>query len=108
MKVVFTGRILPGKTARVEQWAEEVQGRWASENTAFNRQAGIREESVFISPTPDGDIMVIVHEVDDLQHYDQALSAWSGPFAEWWLSEAREALGEVTDTRGRRIVHWSQ
>lgn len=90
----FMAPLLPGKTevdraAMISCWRGE--RREAFERT--RRRAGVTREAVFIQPTPNGDIVVVYVEADNIKAAFKAIAASDDPFDQWFRDHTREVHG---------------
>lgn len=90
----FTAPLLPGKTevdraAMISCWRGE--RREAYERA--RRRAGVTREAVFIQPTPNGDVVVVYQEADDIQGALKAQATSDDPFDQWFRDHVRDVHG---------------
>jgi hypothetical protein len=90
----FVLPILPGKT---DDDREAMTSCWRGHRQeafeASRRRLGIARESVWIQPTPAGDVAVVYVEADDLSTVFEGLATSEEPFDRWFRAYAREVHG---------------
>ena len=91
--LAFAAPILPGGTEILRNHAKEIQGVKKSEVEDFHRRMGITFENWFIQSTPQGDMVVVYMEGDDLEQTFQALAASQEPLDLWLKERAKSVHG---------------
>jgi hypothetical protein len=89
--VAFAAPLLPGKT---EQDRNDIRscttgGERQAAYEASRARHGITRESVWIQPTPAGDLAVVYIEADDVQAAFAALGSSQDPFDVWFREQVR-------------------
>lgn len=83
----------PGKTEAFKRYVTEETGPRRSERDAFHRKHGIHREANWLQSTPDGDLVIVYFEAEDVANVWAALGeimTSDEPFLVW----AREHLVE--------------
>jgi hypothetical protein len=92
--VAFTIPLLPDKT---DTDRRVMKSCWAGErkhdHEASRRRLGITREAVWIQPTPDGDVVVVVLESDDLGTALKGIASSEEPFDRWFRDHCRNVHG---------------
>ena len=89
---MFAIPILPGKTQAVREMYKAIEAR-RSEADAANARYGIKKETWFIQPSPQGDLLLSYMEAEDVE---KAMTAWladQAPFAVWTKEKFKEFTG---------------
>ena len=90
----FVLPLLPGKT---EADRVAMTSCWRGERKAAfddsRRRAGITRESVWIQATPNGDVVVVYTEADDLEAAFKMVATSEAPFDRWFRDHVREVHG---------------
>ncbi len=115
--VSFTLPLLPGKTetdrsAMTSCWRGERQGDFEQSR----RRLGITREAVWIQATPQGDVVVIYMEADDLETAFKGVATSGEPFDRWFRDHVRDVHGvaledgfpppeQILDFRAEQAAH---
>jgi hypothetical protein len=92
--IAFAAPLLPGKTeADVEAMASVASGERRADHDASRRRAGIERESAWLQRTPDGDVVVVLIEADDVQAAMGTLATSQEPFDVWFRGHIKDAHG---------------
>ncbi len=90
----FVLPLLPGMT-EVDRSA--MTSCWHGERKAgfedARRRAGITREAVWIQSTPNGDVVVVYTEADDLEGAFKAIATSQDPFDRWFRDHVRQVHG---------------
>jgi hypothetical protein len=90
----FVLPLLPGMT-EVDRAA--MASCWHGERKAAfedaRRRAGITREAVWIQSTPNGDLVVVYTEADDLEGAFKAIATSDDPFDRWFRDHVRQVHG---------------
>lgn len=79
--IAFTVPILPGKTERDREVMRSCwQGERQADHQASRRRMGITRESVWLQPTPGGDVAIVFFEADELAGAFDGLATSQDPF----------------------------
>lgn len=85
--------ILPGKTEQWKHYCQEMTGPRRSEYEASRKRAGITREAAFLQQTPQGDMVVVYIEAQDVQRAIVAPGMSQEPFDVWFLEQTKEIHG---------------
>ena len=91
--LAFVAPILPGGIENLRRLAQEMQGAKKSEVEDFHRRRKITKEEWFIQPTPQGDMVIVYLEGEDLANTFQTLAASQEPFDVWLKEQAKSVHG---------------
>ena len=91
--LAFVAPALPGGTENLRRLAQELQGDKKSEVEDFYRRMKITREEWFIQPTPQGDMVIVYLEGEDLARTFQALAASEEPLDLWLKERAKSVHG---------------
>jgi hypothetical protein len=83
--MTFTVPILPGRTEDWKQAVAEMKGPRREAYADSRRKLGIRREVVSLQRTPDGDVVVVFVEGDDLDTLVAREAASDHPFDQWFM-----------------------
>ncbi len=92
--MAFAAPLLPGKTeADLEAMASVSSGARRAEHEASRRRAGIKRESAWLHRTPDGDVVVVLVEAEDVEAAMGALATSQEPFDVWFREHIKDTHG---------------
>ena len=91
--LAFVAPTLPGGTQNLKRLAQEVQGTKKSEVEDFYRRMNITAEQWFIQPTPQGDMVIVHLEGEDLVHTFQTFATSQVPLDVWLKQQAKLVHG---------------
>ena len=92
--IAFALPLLPGKTETDREALVSItNGERRADHEASRKAAGITRESAWLQSTPNGDIVVVVIEADDLQSAFGALATSQEPFDQWFRDHTQEVHG---------------
>jgi hypothetical protein len=89
----FAAPIIQGKTEELRQWCAELAGPRREEYLASRRRLGVTSERAYLQQTPQGDIVVIVVEAEDLPRYFQGMATSQEPFDVWFRERVQDLHG---------------
>ena len=89
----FVLPILPGKKEQWTTFHEELSGPRRAEYEDCLRRIGVTRHSVHLQETPNGEMVVVYVEADDLQRAFGELGASQGAFEVWFRQQALETEG---------------
>ena len=95
----FALPVTPGKTAEWRQWSEELAGPRRREYEASRARLGVRTERAYLQHTPQGDLVIVYLEGDDLQRSFQELARSQDPFDDWFRQRARDLFSGLDLTQ---------
>ena len=79
--IAFTIPILPGKTGRDREVMRSCwQGERQADHQASRHRLGITSESVWLQPTPAGDVAIVHLEADDVGRALEGMATSQDPF----------------------------
>ncbi len=91
------GFVFPLLPAMTEVDRSAMTSCWHGERKAAyedaRRRAGITREAVWIQPTPNGDVVVVYTEADDLDAAFKAIATSEDPFDRWFRDHVRQVHG---------------
>lgn len=91
--LAFAAPILPGKTEDGKRFAKEIAGPRYKEMTESRKALGQTRETVWIQPTPMGDLLVVYLEGADSVRANQQFAASQSPFDLWFKQQAQNFTG---------------
>ena len=90
----FAFPILPGKTDAFKKFTQELSGARKAEHAASRKRLGVKQETVFLQPTPMGDMAVVVTDGDkSFAQTSQAIAMSKDPFDVWFARMVKEIHG---------------
>ncbi len=91
--LAFVAPALPGGTQNLKRLAQEVQGAKKPEVENFYRRMKITREEWFVQSTPQGDMVIVYLEGEDLAQTFQTLAASQEPTDVWLKEQAKSVHG---------------
>ncbi|MCH8061575.1 MAG: hypothetical protein IH861_03625 [Chloroflexi bacterium] len=91
--LAFVAPALPGGTENLRRLAQELRGGKKSEVEDFYRRMKITREQWFIQPTPQGEMVIVYLEGEDLARTFQTLAASEEPLDVWLKEQAKSVHG---------------
>ncbi len=91
--LAFVAPALPGGTENLRRLAQELQGGKKSEVENFYRRMKISREEWFIQSTPQGEMVIVYLEGEDLAGAFQTLAASQEPLEVWLKEQAKSVHG---------------
>lgn len=88
--LAFALPVTAGKTEEWRRWSEELRGPRRNEYQASRHNLGITTERAYLQHTPQGDMVVVYLEGDDLQQSFQGLGTSQDPFDIWFRQRAKD------------------
>ena len=85
--------ILPGKTEAGREFAKTVMGQKRSEFSQALKKHGISKESWFLQKTPQGDMLIVHFEADDVEKAFEVLAKSKDPFHVWFKEQVKSITG---------------
>ena len=85
--------ILPGKTEQLKHFIQEMAGPRRSEYEASRKRVGLTREVTSLQQTPQGDMLIVYYEVQDIQRMFEAMAMSQEPFDIWFLENVKEIHG---------------
>lgn len=92
--IAFAVPLLPGKTETDRAVMRScADGERAAGHHASRERHGVTREAVWIQPTPDGDVAVVVLEARDIGAALQGIATSEEPFDRWFRDHCRDVHG---------------
>ena len=92
--IAFAAPLLPGKTqADLEAMASVSSGARRADHEASRRRAGISREASWLQRTPDGDVVVVLIEAEDVGAAMGALATSQEPHDVWFREHIKDTHG---------------
>ncbi len=92
--IAFAAPLLPGKTeADIAAMASVTSGERRADHEASRRRAGIARESAWLQRTPEGDVVVVLIEADDVAAAMGTIATSTEPFDVWFREHIKDAHG---------------
>jgi hypothetical protein len=92
--MAFAAPLLPGKTdADLEAMASVSSGARSADHAASRARAGIAREAAWLQRTPDGDVVVVLIEAEDIGAAMGALATSQEPFDVWFREHIKDTHG---------------
>ena len=91
--LAFVAPALPGGTQNLMRLAQDLQGAKKPEVEDFYRRMNVTREQWFIQPTPQGEMVIVYLEGEDLARTFQKLAASQEPLDVWLKEQAKSVHG---------------
>jgi hypothetical protein len=91
--VAFAAPLLPGKTDAWRAWIAEMNGPRAAELADFNTRHGLTRHAAWLQQTPQGDLVVVIHEGPGGEGLMPSLVTSDNEFDVWFRDNAQELHG---------------
>lgn len=85
--------ILPGRTEAVREFAAAVMGPKRSEYAKALKRQGVKNESWFLQKTPQGEMIVVHFEADDVEKAFRVQAKSKDPFDVWFKQQVKSVTG---------------
>jgi len=85
--------ILPGKTEAGREFAKTCMGPKRTEFAEALKRHGVTKESWFLQKTPQGDMVIVYFEADDVEKTFEALAKSKAPFDVWFKQQLKSVTG---------------
>ena len=85
--IAFALPVLPGKAEALKNLATEIDGPRRGEMEDLLKSTGATIENWYFQATPQGDMVIIYLEGEDIGRAFQAFIALSDPFARWYKEQ---------------------
>jgi hypothetical protein len=89
----FVGPIAPNKTAQFRQFIADLNGPRKEEYEESRRNAGFRQEAMFLQKTPLGDMVVLIQDAESEEAALDSLRGMSDPFHVWYFQQMKDLHG---------------
>ena len=91
--------LLPGKEGQLRMMAQELAGPRGDQARKFYRSLGVSHESWHFQKTPQGEFVIAVTQLDDIEARGEQYAASEDDFAEWFKARVRALCGIDPDTQ---------
>ena len=85
--------ILPGKTEQWKRFCQETVGPRRSEYEAANNRLGVTRDFASLQQTPQGDMVMVYLEAQDIQRVFEEYGSSQEPFEAWVREQSKDILG---------------
>ena len=85
--------ILPGKTEAGREFAKTLMGPRHSEYADAMKRVGETKESWFLQKTPQGDMMIVHFEANDVEKAFETQAKSKNPFDVWFKQQVKSLTG---------------
>lgn len=89
----FVGPIEPNRTAEFRQFIADLNGPRKEEYQQSRKNAGFRQEAMFLQKTPLGDMVVLVQDAENEEAALTALRGMTDPFHVWYFQRMKDIRG---------------
>ncbi len=91
--VVIIAPIVEGKLEAWKQWCTELNGARAEGIKDFNRRYGLTRHASWLAETPNGQVVVALHQGPGEDDFMPKLAASDNEFDRWFASKILECHG---------------
>lgn len=85
--------ILPGKSEAGKEFAKACMGPRRAEFAEALKTHGVTKESWFLQKTPQGDLIIVYFEANDVQKTFELLAKSKAPFDVWFKQQVKSVTG---------------
>ncbi len=85
--------ILPGKTEQWKHFCQEMVGPRRSEYEASRKRLGISREVAYLQQTPQGNLVVVYSEAQDIPRVFEEFGRSQEPFDVWFREQVKDIHG---------------
>ena len=85
--------LLPGKTEAGKEFAKACMGPRRAEFAEALKKEGITKESWFLQKTPQGDMVIVHFEAEDVEEAFETEAASKDPFMVWFKQQVKSVTG---------------
>jgi len=85
--------VLPGKTEAGKEFAKTCMGPRRAEFADALKRGGIAKESWFLQKTPQGDMVIVYFEAENLEKSFEVLAKSKAPFDVWFKQQVKSVTG---------------
>jgi hypothetical protein len=89
----FVAPIQPDKTAEFRQFVADLNGPRKKEYEESRKNAGFRQEAMFLQQTPLGEMVVLLQDAASEQEALTALRGMTDPFHVWYFQKMKDIHG---------------
>jgi len=102
--------VLPGKTEEGREFAKTCMGPRRAEYAESLKAGGITQESWFLQKTPQGDLVIVYFEAENVEKSFETLAKSKTPFGAWFKQQVKSVTGfdleqPMTGPPPEEIVH---
>jgi hypothetical protein len=97
--IAFALPLTPGKTEEWRQWSAELAGLRHEEYLASQRRLGMTTERAYLQQTPQGDMVIVIVEAEDLPRVFQGIATSQEPFDVSFRERARDLFSGLDLTQ---------
>jgi hypothetical protein len=91
--VAFAAPLLPGKTEAWRDWIAEMNGPRSADLADFNARHGLTRHAAWLQQTPQGDLVVVIHEGPGAEGLMPNLATADNEFDVWFRDNAQDLHG---------------
>lgn len=85
--------VLPGKTEAGKEFAKACMGPKRTDFAEALKRRGTTKESWFLQKTPQGDMVIVYFEAEDLEKSFEVLAKSKAPFDVWFKQQVKSFTG---------------
>jgi hypothetical protein len=85
--------ILPGKTEQWKHFCQEMVGPRRSEYESSRQRLGVSREVAYLQHTPQGDLVVVYIEAQDIPRVFEGFGRSQEPFDVWFREQVKDIHG---------------
>ena len=85
--------LLPGKTEAAREFAKTCMGPKRTEYAEALKRQGVTKESWFLQKTPQGDMVIVHFEADDVEKGFEVQAKSKAPFDVWFKQQVKSVTG---------------
>lgn len=89
----YVGQVRPNKTTEFRQFIADLNGPRKKEYEASRKNAGFRQEAMFLQKTPQGDMVVLVQDAESEEAALTALRGMTDSFHTWYFQRLKDIHG---------------
>ena len=85
--------VLPGKTEAGREFAKACMGPRRAEYAESLKAGGVTKESWFLQKTPQGDMVIVHFEAEDVKKTFEIIAMSKTPFMVWFKQQVKSVTG---------------
>ena len=85
--------LLPGKTETGREFAKACMGPRGTEFAEALKRHGVTKESWFLQKTPQGDMIIVHFEAEDVEKAFEIIATSKDPFMVWFKQQVKSVTG---------------
>jgi hypothetical protein len=89
----FVAPVQPSKTAEFRQFIADLNGPRKKEYEDSRKNAGFRQEAMFLQQTPRGEMVVLIQDAPNQSAALTALRGMTDPFHVWYFEQMKDIHG---------------